>query len=323
MSRWSCALVCAALCCVGVAGCRCCGRKACGPCRQPCSPCAPGAGGIPTTPAAPMPVAPGPTTLPPAGGATLNPPPGATFPPPPPSGGAFPPPAPTPVPPAPSGISGYGPSTVLPFESRWHGVPQGGVRLSPPEASTPEPPRDNVRLQTPVTPPAPMPPGPGVREDRTASPAMPADIPRFAIVRDKITSGLKPFPDGFAWLRSNGYRTVLHLRHAGEPDSADRRVVEGNGLKFLSLEVSPQTLPQSSEEFNRVVSDPTNPPLFVYDNDGSLAGALWYLHFRTVERMPDEAARAKAAALGLREDVQGEAGTLWVAIQEYLRRQAR
>jgi protein tyrosine phosphatase (PTP) superfamily phosphohydrolase (DUF442 family) len=191
------------------------------------------------------------------------------------------------------------------------------VRLSPAEASSPEPPRDGVRLQTPP------PPRPAIAEDRTATPALPVDIPQFAVVKDRVTSGLKPFPDGFDWLRANGYRTVLHLIQPGESDGADRRVVENHGLKYLALEVSPPQLAAAVNEFHRIVNDPANLPLFVYDKDGLLAGALWYLWFRTAEGLSDEAARRKAAGLGLKEETRGESGTLWVAIQEYLRRQGR
>ena len=60
--------------------------------------------------------------------------------------------------------------------------------------------------------------------------------------------------DGLDWLQTNGYRTVLHLRQPGEDDSADRRQIEKRGLKYLSLELSPQTLTQGVlDEFNRLV----------------------------------------------------------------------
>ncbi len=76
-------------------------------------------------------------------------------------------------------------------------------------------------------------------------------------------------------------------------------------MKYLSLEVAPQTLSQTTvDQFNRLVSDPLNYPLFVYDKDGSLAGGLWYLYFRTVERTTDSEARKRAQRLGLRDDPQ-------------------
>jgi protein tyrosine phosphatase (PTP) superfamily phosphohydrolase (DUF442 family) len=125
--------------------------------------------------------------------------------------------------------------------------------------------------------------------------------------------------DGLDWLKENGYRTVLHLRRPGEDDAADRRQVEKRGMTYRSLEVSPQTLTRPLvDEFNRIVADPKDQPLFVYDRDGTLAGALWYLNFRTALADSDEAARRKAARLGLKEDAGEEQKTLWVAIQKLL-----
>ena len=36
--------------------------------------------------------------------------------------------------------------------------------------------------------------------------------------------------------------------------------------------------------------------------DGALAGGLWYLYFRLVDRLPDDKARPEAARLGFQED---------------------
>ena len=55
------------------------------------------------------------------------------------------------------------------------------------------------------------------------------------------------------------------------------------------------------DEFAKLVGDPATQPLFVYDADGSLSGGLWYLYFRRVEKLSDEAARLRATRLGLKE----------------------
>ena len=88
---------------------------------------------------------------------------------------------------------------------------------------------------------APMPQPPVVDEKDAASP-LPVDIPQFAIVKDRIASGLQPFPDGITWLQAHQYRTVLHVRAPGEDDAAARRQFEKHGLRYLSLEASPNTL---------------------------------------------------------------------------------
>ena len=68
----------------------------------------------------------------------------------------------------------------------------------------------------------------------------------------------------------------------------------------------------------KIVANEANLPLFVYDRDGSLAGSLWYLHFRTAQQMADAAARDQERALGLREDRDGMHREMWLAVQKYI-----
>ena len=154
---------------------------------------------------------------------------------------------------------------------------------------------------------------------------LPVGIPQFAVAKDQVASGLKPLQDGFDWLKENGYRAVLHLRQPGEEDSTDRQQVESRGLKFVSLEIAPQTLSRTViEDFIRLVDDRANLPLFIYDRDGTLAGGLWYLYFRTADRATEADAHAKAARLGLRSDEPtGDQRLMWLAIQKYLSEQGQ
>jgi len=218
--------------------------------------------------------------------------------------------------PVPSDIRGYGPPALsVPAQSGWR-APAAG-------SETAEPPRDPVRLQTPDFNPA-TPPKPAVTEERPPTPSFPVGIAQFDYAIDQVANGLKPLLDGLDWLKEKNFRTVLHIRQPAEDDSAERRQVEKRGMKFLSLEVSPQTLSGTTvDDFNRIIGDVSNYPLFVYDRDGMLAGALWYLHFRTVDQASDQAARARATRLGLREDQNGEQKAVWLAIQKFLGEQKR
>jgi protein tyrosine phosphatase (PTP) superfamily phosphohydrolase (DUF442 family) len=148
------------------------------------------------------------------------------------------------------------------------------------------------------------------------------DIPQFALARARVASGQQPFPDGVTWLKNNGYRAVLHVRAPGADDAAARRQFEKNGLRYLTLEVSPGTLSKEIvAKFNQIVADEANLPLFVYDKDGALAGGLWYLHYRLVLGMNDEKARAEAERLGFKIDQDTEHRTMWVAVQNFLKNQ--
>jgi protein tyrosine phosphatase (PTP) superfamily phosphohydrolase (DUF442 family) len=215
--------------------------------------------------------------------------------------------------PNPEDVRRYGPSTS---DYTWQS-PNPGVRLSGPEASVPGAPRDNVRLQSPEPPPAAQ---PGVAEKRAVPPVT---IPSFAVVvPDRIIAGQKPTLDGLDWLRQNGYRTVVQVTKAGEKDSA-RKAVESRGLKYMSIEVATTDLARAVDEFNRILVDNANYPLFVYDRDGSLAGALWYIRFRTSDGLNASEALTRAKSLGLREESTGENAVLWGAIQNYLSKSGR
>jgi protein tyrosine phosphatase (PTP) superfamily phosphohydrolase (DUF442 family) len=228
-----------------------------------------------------------------------------------PAAGAVPPPPPNWTPPGaatPPGVRNYAPpsNTWQPAES--------SVRLVPPQ----EPP-----MAAQQTPPAGVEekraPEPPAADTRGApSPALPVGIAQFAYAKEKeqIAAGLRPMLEGVDWLQTQGYKTVLNVRKPGEDDAPDRRMFEKRGMKYLTIEVSPQTLSKATvEAFKRTV-DQAERPLFVYDRDGVLAGGLWYLYFHG--QVSDEEARSRAGRLGLRADADGEGKTMWLAIQKLL-----
>lgn len=262
---------------VVVAGCKHCGKR----------PCPPGPGNVivPAAPAAVVPPPPEPVAQVPSGPAAQNPPPA--------------------WPNDPGSARNYPPQTIKP--GTWEPGPQGakqpsnGVQLKPPANPT-EPP-ERKKQATEASP----------------TPKLPASLPQFAFALDQVVaSGLKPFPDGWDWLKANGYKTVLHVHLPGEDDSADKAKVEKLGMKFVSIPVSSKTLTEAVvNEFNQTVARAANQPAFVYDEDGMLAGSMWYIYFRTVDRLPDADATLQASRLGLKEN-QGDQTGMWVAIHKYL-----
>jgi protein tyrosine phosphatase (PTP) superfamily phosphohydrolase (DUF442 family) len=202
---------------------------------------------------------------------------------------------------------------------------QPSVRLAPPELSVPAapqsaepplataPPQVTERREALVAP-----------ERRDTPPSSPIDIPQFKTARENVATGLQPFPDGVSWLQSHGYRTVLQLRSAGTDDSAARRQFEKYGLRYIVLDVDARTLSKETvDNFNRIVTDPANLPLFVYDTDGSVTGGLWYLHYRLVEGASNEKALAEATRLGFRQEQDDSHRTMWIAIQKLLEANGR
>jgi hypothetical protein len=167
--------------------------------------------------------------------------------------------------------------------------PEPVVQVNPHTANKPDP------SETAVVPVVALEP------EKSITPALPVGIPQFTYVGPRLASGLKPDLDGLDWLKSNGFQTVVHIRGLGEDDSADRRQIEKRGMRYLVVELwTTGPWRPAADEFNRIVADPANQSLFVYDRDGSLAGSLWYHHFRLALNISDDEARIRAAQLGLR-----------------------
>jgi hypothetical protein len=230
-----------------------------------------------------------------------------------------------PVPVLPQGPVVQGGYTAPPTAGTTPAPQEATVRLSPPETTEPAPPQ-SAEPPVAATPPGATPPAVTERRDPppAAVPAAPVDIPQFTIARDRVATGLRPFPDGVAWLKERGYRAVLHVRAPGADDAAARRQFEKYGLRYLTLDAEPRTLTKEAvDRFNRIVTDDANLPLFVYDKDASVAGGLWYLHFRLVEGATDEKARAEAARLGFRQEQDDAHRTMWIAVQKLLEANGR
>jgi protein tyrosine phosphatase (PTP) superfamily phosphohydrolase (DUF442 family) len=159
---------------------------------------------------------------------------------------------------------------------------------------------------------------PAVEEERDNT--QPIDIVGYAILQGKgVATGDKPFSDGYKWLKDRGFRTVLRLRAPGVDDAAAKRLAEEQGLTYKSLEVSPENLTRDLvESFAKLVNDEANRPIFVYDEDGSLRGGLWYLYLRLDKKLSDDKARTEAVRLGLKLEDGGPHRTMWIAVQKLL-----
>jgi protein tyrosine phosphatase (PTP) superfamily phosphohydrolase (DUF442 family) len=234
----------------------------------------------------------------------------------PPAGGPTPlPTSPPPVPtPGAPGASGKIESNWQPAEARSNPF-EGRVLLAPPEPITGDAAKDAKKQLYP-----PQIDGGAGTAPKLSATSQPVGIPQFAYVNPKVAAGLRPGEsDGFDWLQANKYRTVLYLRLPGEKDEVDRKLAENRELKYMSIEVSPSLLTKETvDEFIKLVRDPQQQPLFVYDRDGALAGGLWYLWFRLAEEAPDDVARIRARTLGLREDRDGAHRDMWQSTQKYL-----
>lgn len=221
---------------------------------------------------------------------------------PPPAGGYGPPVTVAPMAPSPTAPAQPGPAGV-PSVSEFRPavpVPQpSGARLLPPA---------DVAAQGPITQAA-----------AKAAMEFPPDIPQFNFVADGVATSQQPFPEGFAWLKQHGYRHVVQVKAPGEDNSAVRQAVERQGLSYAAIEVDAATLDRALvKAFAERLGDKTLRPMLVFDRRGTLAGALWFLHFRLNERLPNDVALARAQRLGWPSEFSVEDQPLKEAVERLL-----
>jgi len=243
---------------------------------------------------------------------------------------------PTYIPPA--GIPvGPGGSFLPPAAPGGAGLPQPDFGSLPPAAPSPAP-SSSGRPAPEILLPDPVPGGPSSRSQYPAT-AAPAGVlgapvktpgpplaatttavgglPGFTKVKDGVASGRKPALDGFDALKRMGTRTVVYLHPAGADLAALRDVAEKRGLQVVGIETTPEKLATAAAAFDAVLADRSAGPVYVADDTGLRAGALWYVHFRVAEQQSDEVARIRARALGL-TDAGDEGGAFAAAIRQYL-----
>ncbi len=214
-------------------------------------------------------------------------------------GPAVPGPAPSgylqpPVNPAPKGS---GPEVLIPDP-----LPPGGM------SSRPAQPGPSGYLGGPVKVASAEPP---------KAAAVGTGLPGVAKVSDGLYAGRKPAIDGYDSLKAAGVRTVIYLHAAGADVAAVRDLATTRNLRFVAVETTPETLGEASRQFDRETADRQTRPAYVFADDDRRAGAVWYLHFRTVDVADPDVARLRAKALGLSE--QGDEGRAFaLAIQRIL-----
>jgi protein tyrosine phosphatase (PTP) superfamily phosphohydrolase (DUF442 family) len=159
-----------------------------------------------------------------------------------------------------------------------------------------EPPRDESKRDVPPSirlfAPEPI--------ESSTQPLLPP-IAQFGVAKDNVYVGDRPKLDGLEWLKNNRIATIIHIRRPDADDAGDRKQIEERGMKYIALDISPQTLTkEKAEEFIKLIRDHAKQGLFAYDDDGTLAGAMWYFHFRWGEFLADDASQLRTRDLGYR-----------------------
>jgi hypothetical protein len=140
-----------------------------------------------------------------------------------------------------------------------------------------------------------------------------AGLPAFTQIAEGFAAGRKPTLEGFDTLKKNGYKTVIFTHAPGADVAAVRDVVEARGLTLVAIETTPEKLADTFEQVKKTTADKAARQVYLFDDDGTRAAAVLYLHFKTVELESADVSKIRAKSLGLVDDSE-----FWTAIKKIL-----
>jgi tyrosine-protein phosphatase SIW14 len=134
-----------------------------------------------------------------------------------------------------------------------------------------------------------------------ASQNMPG-LPNFHRVNQELFRGAQPTPEGIAQLRMLGVKTVVDLRAPGERSEAEKKIVEGLGMHYVSVPMGGLHAPDPDQvsQVLRIIGDSSAAPVFVHCRRGSdRTGTVIAIYRITHDAWDNAKALAEARSLGM------------------------
>jgi uncharacterized protein (TIGR01244 family) len=135
----------------------------------------------------------------------------------------------------------------------------------------------------------------------------PAEIPNYRLARPDVATAGKPSAEALGRLKAQGFKTVIDLRTEGEGTAAEKQAVEAQGLRYVSVPISPATFSVADvETVAKILDDPGAKPVLLHCASANRVGAVWGVievrRGRTLEE-----AEAAARGIGLTSPTMADA----------------
>jgi uncharacterized protein (TIGR01244 family) len=125
-------------------------------------------------------------------------------------------------------------------------------------------------------------------------------IPNYKLLQPGLATAGQPAPEALAKLKDMGFRTVVNLRTEQEGAAEERKVVEAEGLRYVSVPVTAGSLSLAdADAVEEVLHDPSSGPVLLHCASSNRVGAVWAL-IQSREGKSLDAALAAGREAGLR-----------------------
>ncbi len=130
------------------------------------------------------------------------------------------------------------------------------------------------------------------------------DFPAYRVIAPGLAAGGQPSPAALGRLKQMGFRTVINLRTEQEGASQERAGVEAQGLRYVSIPISPATFSLADvEAVEKVLADAAARPVLLHCASANRVGAVWAV-IQARQGKSREQALAAGAEAGMRPIMQ-------------------
>lgn len=134
-----------------------------------------------------------------------------------------------------------------------------------------------------------------------------AAIPNYTRVRPAVATAGQPSPETLARLKELGFRTVINLRTEAEGAKAEEALVAGQGLRYVSIPVTPDTFSvDDARKVAAILEEVDAAPVLLHCHSANRVGGVWAVA-EAIRGKPRAEAEAEGKTVGLRGEAMRDA----------------
>jgi uncharacterized protein (TIGR01244 family) len=101
-------------------------------------------------------------------------------------------------------------------------------------------------------------------------------IPWYRVIEPGLATAGQPAPEALPKLKEMGFRTVVNLRTEREGAADERPALEAQGLRYVSVPITPETFSLADVEVvEKVLADAGARPVLLHCASSNRVGAVW------------------------------------------------
>jgi uncharacterized protein (TIGR01244 family) len=100
-------------------------------------------------------------------------------------------------------------------------------------------------------------------------------VPAYRLIQPRLATAGQPRPEVIAKLKEMGFKTVINLRTEMEGTAAERAAVEAQGLRYVSVPITPASFSLSDVEAVERALAPESGPVLLHCASSNRVGAVW------------------------------------------------